>query len=93
MNFSRAEHECHVFIQDLTGGTLVPVEGPENPLFALEVCGINLPLFLFNGCSLFHVLHEIIIILKKKLSIGDFMMILLLKELNKPNFSFATDKS
>ncbi|KAJ6350019.1 hypothetical protein OIU78_006244 [Salix suchowensis] len=25
------------FAQDLTGGTLVPVEGPENPLFALEI--------------------------------------------------------
>ncbi|KAF3971617.1 hypothetical protein CMV_004816 [Castanea mollissima] len=25
------------FAQDLTGGTLVPVEGPESPLFALEI--------------------------------------------------------
>ncbi|MBA0780666.1 hypothetical protein Gotri_004744 [Gossypium trilobum] len=29
------------FAQDLTGGMLVPVEGPDFPLFALEVCGIN----------------------------------------------------
>lgn len=34
----------HIFAvsiyQDLTGGTIVPVEGPDSPLFALEVCGI-----------------------------------------------------
>ena len=35
--------------QDLTGGMLVPVEGPDSPLFALEVCGeASLP-----ACALF----------------------------------------
>lgn len=29
---------CIFVSQDLTGGTLVPVEGPLAPLFALEVC-------------------------------------------------------
>ncbi|CAH2064492.1 unnamed protein product, partial [Thlaspi arvense] len=33
------------FAQDLTGGMLVPVEGPESPLFALEVC--RKPMFCF----------------------------------------------
>lgn len=32
-----------LFSQDLTGGTLVPVEGPLSLLYALEVCaGISL---------------------------------------------------
>lgn len=29
-----------LLFQDLTGGTLVPVEGPNSPLFALEVRGV-----------------------------------------------------
>ncbi|MBA0837656.1 hypothetical protein Goarm_009796 [Gossypium armourianum] len=40
------------FAQDLTGGMLVPVEGPDFPLFALEVRRINFlikcPLIFFR---------------------------------------------
>ncbi|MBA0871588.1 hypothetical protein Goshw_027805 [Gossypium schwendimanii] len=49
------------FAQDLTGGMLVPVEGPDFPLFALEVCGINskskFPSFSLK--ILFCLLHKV----------------------------------
>lgn len=57
--------QCTCISKDLAGGTLVAVEGPNSPLYALEVsekviCGCDQ--FLFIWCLLFSLHYDLFVI-------------------------------